>query len=288
MAWNGSDGAAKPQKIERKAKPSAWRGLLAAIIVIGGAVGICLYFFDPATVGGQCAKDKAKTSKIAEVTPDLVSEVQTQEDEPKSHKRQKQFWEVDASMTNGFNDAMIRKWKALRRPKPAFTNDMAVNIPRLACEIFDNRVENEIAVLITMAPGTSMIGMPKYGDDYEQAFLKSCETPIIISEDDDEFTKQLKNDVIQVKIDLLDRIRDGEKIGDIMRDARLEAQRLSQIKNDIISLLRENIADENMDDNDVELCYAAANKLLEQHGIAPVKPLSINKYWLKHRINESY
>ena len=87
MAWNGSDGAAKPQEVTGRSKPSAWRGLLAAIIIVGGAAGAYLMFLGPASGGSARVRGKDKVAKIAEVTPELSS--QTVEEAPAAEEPQK-------------------------------------------------------------------------------------------------------------------------------------------------------------------------------------------------------
>ena len=281
-----------PRENRGKGKKSAAShfGLARLVVwaVVGFAVaGIAYFFAMQSGAVSEKMEKKAKKGLIAEVKPEIsqggAEAEETHESVKAEPSREIPFWEQDN--TNGFNSAMIKKWKFMHRPKPSFTNDMAKNMPKLECEIFDSRVENEIAVLMTLKPGASMVGMPKYGEEYEREFLESCEQPIIISEEDDEYTKQLKRDMIQVKIELMDRMRNGEKIGDIIREARMEAQRLSQLREDIVSTLRETIADADSDD-DVDLLYESANKMLEAYGISPIKPLSISKYWLQRRLKD--
>ena len=56
--------------------------------------------------------------------------------------------------------------------------------PTFKRSIFKNVAENEIARLVTLRPGDSMIGTRRYDERFESEFKKSLETPIIVSKDD--------------------------------------------------------------------------------------------------------
>ena len=277
--WNQPNWSGRTKVRPPRARFVAWAAVGVAF------AGIAMYaLMRGGEPDGETQEIRCHGGAIAEARPTLPRPMSPEETDFKPVEREIPFWERDD--TNGFNSAMIRKWKFMRRPKPAFTNDMAKNIPKLPCEIFDSYVENEIAVLMTLRPGASIIGMPKYGEDYEREFVESCQRPIIIGKDDDDYTQQLKKDMIEVKSDIISRMQNGEKVGDIIRASRVEAQRLSQIRDDIVAELRRCIHENGAEGSDAELYYEAANKMLEQHGIDPVRPLSISKLWLRRRVDE--
>ena len=271
MAWNGSDNAAKPQKSVKKAKPSAFRGLLAAIIVIGGAVAAYIIFLGPATGGAARDNAKAKAAKIAEVSPDLseYTPVAVDAETVKPQKKRAPFyWEQPT--TNGLNEAQLRKWRNMHLPAPSFTNTAMHARPPSEYEIFGTRAENEIAMFMTMVPGEGLVGSPDYGESFRDEFLKSCETPIIIDEDDTEYEKQLKREMEELKIDLRQRMRNGEDICEIMAETREEMMRLGVVRQQIESEMRDMLEGaETLEDFDD--CVEAANKLLESQGIAPLR-----------------
>lgn len=270
MAWNGSDGAAKPQKVAKKSKPSVFRGLLAAIIVIVGAVGAYLMFLGPATGGGTREKVKAKPTKIAEVAPDLSAsnvEIVTEAVKPQK-KRAPFYWEQPT--TNGLNEAQLRKWRNMHLPAPSFTNTAMHARPPSEYEIFGTRAENEIAMFMTMVPGEGLVGSPDYDESFKDEFLKSCETPIIIYDDDTEYEKQLKREMEELKIDLRQRMRDGEDICEIMAETREEMMRLGVVRQQIESEMRDMLSESESAD-DFDDCIEAANRILESQGIAPLR-----------------
>ena len=136
--------------------------------------------------------------------------------------------------------------------------------------IFKNVAENEIARLITLRPGDSMIGMRRYDERFESEFRKSLETPIIISKDDSPEDAELKKSMIAVKIEICDRLAGGEKLKEILEGARSELQRLARVKRNIQQEVRSQIASDTSD-ADVQTYIDAANILLEKEGIAPIK-----------------
>lgn len=267
--WNGSDrkGAAPVQPKVTAKKPSPIRGLIAGGAVVVLAAVAYFAFFS----GGEEAQKVRSTKdrgKIKEVTPAAAPKYQEEVKVEKEKPKKPHYWEQPT--TNGLTAAQIRKWKHVRVPPPSYTNNAMLLRPKSHYEIFETRAENEIAMLMTIEPGAGLVGSPNYGEAFKKEFLKSCETPIIVKEDDSEHDKQLKRDMIQTKIELRQRMADGEDICQIMTDARLEAMRLGQIKQEIESqahdLFKEAKTEEDLDDS-----IAAANKMLESKGIAPIK-----------------
>lgn len=269
MSWNRSNGASIAQKKKSGNGNGLVKGAVALVLTVAIGVVVWLMF---STSSSKVEKDDSSSRRlIKEVKPAAAP---TNKVEKVVEKREKPYWEQDN--TNGFNAAMIRKWKFHRRPKPSITNDVAHSHPKMKCEIFDTYAENTIAVLLTLEPGTSLVGMPRYGEDFEKEFLRSCEVPIIVTKDDDEYTRQLKEDMIATKIELRDRMAQGEKLGDIITESRREAMRLGQIKQDIIDQTREIIRETGANEDDARSYFEAANKLLAEKGITPIRPTIFN------------
>jgi len=152
--------------------------------------------------------------------------------------------------------------------------DVPVFVPRNRklpkTHIFNHPCDNQIANLLRLDPGVGTFGNRDY-KGFKDAFLKSCEEPIIVSENDDEWTKQLKRDVIETKIELRARMAEGEDVEAIMRDTRNEYKKLANIKKDIESEVRNTLLNEDVTKEDMEILVEAANRLLEEKGIAPLK-----------------
>ena len=136
-------------------------------------------------------------------------------------------------------------------------------------QIFDNGAENQIAALLTVEPGEGIVGGPDR-ETFTEEFLKSTTVPIIVKSDDPEEVKALKRAVNQVKIELKAAYDRGEDLVDIIEKSYEDCRRLKQYKTDLFGEVLDYSAKEEVTDGDVKDYLTAANKLLEQKGIAPL------------------
>ena len=177
------------------------------------------------------------------------------------------------------------KWNIHHRPPAAYTNNTSQTEPRPAYAIFDTRSDNSIAALLTVPPGTAAVGDPEYELWFTRDFLKSLETPIIVTKDDTPEEAQLKRDMIATKIDLKARYDAGEDIALIMKESREELQRLSVYRTEIESAFREMTSKPGITEQDVDDFVESANIMLEAKGIAPMTLGPIAKRRLLRRAN---
>lgn len=255
------------------------KGLLALVAVV--AIGAGVYFMlssDAPVPEKKEAPAKARTIAETVVAP-KVEEVPVE--------KKKRFWEVDASETNGFTRMQMRKWEIAHRPPPGYTNDAVKTRAKARCHIFKHRSENEIAMLLTTEPGQGMIGTPIYRGMNED-FQKSLTEPILINAEDDDYARELKKLMNETKADLADRIRKGENLEQILKDTRAEYQRLAQYKMMLQQDLRKFTKDSSHTDQDIDDFVKAANKLLEEKGIAPLNVGPITRRRLATLKGEEY
>lgn len=281
MSWNGSNGASAPKQKPVNGARAVSKGAIAGVIVVLGAAA-ALYFLMPASAPTpKASAPKEKSNAIVEATAEIVEKVTEKPVEKKveAPKRSKKYWEEDVMPPN-LSEAQQRKWKHRHTPPPSHTNTVFLTRPKAQYEIFDSHIENEIANLMTIEPGMGLVGEPNYNERTVQEFLKSCETPIIITEDDDEYQAQLKRDMIQMKIDLRDRMAQGEDLVQILTEAREEAMRLGNIKQELEHEMREMIKDSQTVD-DAQSIVDACNTLLERKGIAPLANSPLTERYLR-------
>ena len=226
--------------------------------------------------------DKPATSRTIKAVQPQLSTNKTEKAEKPVPLYATKFWELDESKTNGFTEGMIRKWKLARRPLPKELPKATYKKDKYA--IFSHRSENAIAGLLMHKPGQGMIGTPVYGEKFEQDFLESCEEPIFVDENDDEYSRNLKELMKQTKIELRQRMADGENLSQILLDTHKELQKLGQIRQDIETSMRKAIAENAETEADVNDCFEAANVLLESKGVAPMRPNPILMKSLMHII----
>ena len=120
-----------------------------------------------------------------------------------------------------------------------------------------------------------MIGTRRYDSRFEADYAKSLSTPIIVKDDDPPDVAAMKRAMIDAKIEISDRMRQGEKLSDILEETRSELMRLSRVKRDIEKLVRDETRNQNVTEAEVADYITAANKLLEKEGIAPINGSSI-------------
>ena len=158
----------------------------------------------------------------------------------------------------------------LHRIRGEVTNDVSrTSVSKY--EIFEHHCENEIACFLTMTPGEGLVGDPRYNGSFKAEFLKSLENPIVIGPDDDEYARELKKAVRDTKINLKAALDRGEDIEQIMLDTRREMQELHNYKRLLQNELSEYRRKEGVTDDDVEDFIKAANIMLAEKGIAPLK-----------------
>lgn len=258
MAWNRSTETAKPVQKASKKTP----------VGVFIALGLCLvalaawWFLRPSDKPETADKD-VKPTRIKEVKPAAApkAEEAPQKVEKPKHEVGK-FWYTDDGK------------KMITLVKNGATNDVEVYVPKNRkvprTRIFEHRSENQIANLLRLEPGTGVFGNQDY-KGFKEDFLKSCEVPIVASQDDDEWTAQLKKDVTAAKIDLRNRLADGEDIEQVMRDTREEYKKLAAIKNMIEKEVLHTLINEDVTADQMAAIREAANKMLEEKGIPPLK-----------------
>lgn len=265
MGWNGSDGKKAAAQPKRTSKPAWQKGLAAGAIVVVAALGV-VYFLRPEATEEEEEK-KPSNALIGEVEPYAPAAVATEE-KVEEEKREVPYWERDT--TNGLTFTQLMKWHIHHRPPAAITNNTSQTEERPAYAIFKHNSENEIAALLTMEPGETLVGEPDYSRWFTHDFLKSIETPIVVKNDDPEDVQALKRDMIQVKIDLKARYDAGEDIAEVMRQTREDYQELARYKDEIRDAFRE-MSKDAVTEADVDDFLNAANQMLDKKGIAPME-----------------
>lgn len=147
-------------------------------------------------------------------------------------------------------------------------------------EIFENRVDNEIACLVSVEPGTQVFGNRNYGPNFTKRFLKSLEKPIIATHEDTEYEKSVKRAVNEAKIELKAAYDRGEDIVEVMNETRKELQRLGRYREELVQMARKEARRAEQPD-DVKDIVTAVNKMLDQKGLAPIRPNSISRLALQ-------
>lgn len=258
--WNRSSPVrAKTDK--RGVKPSrVWRGILAGLAVAVPVIALCIMFFADGDSVQRMGSGGGRKF-IKEAKPALT----VAKDEVK----------VSASMSSAPNAVMqsgsAGAVSSNESQTPAKEEKGGVDLRKFRKRRFEFESEEQIAMLLETKPGDFILGDCECGDQFVKDFNDSLFKEIEIKEDDDEKTKCLKRDVTAAKAELKAAMDRGEDITKIIKDTYYDLQKIGRYKDELELQLAELRRDEKVSYADYEDFVAAANKMLEEKGAAPIR-----------------
>ena len=276
--WNGSDrkGAAPAQPKVTAKKPSPVRGTVAGAVVVVLAL-VAYFVFFSGTDKPQAEKSDKERGRIREVAPAAAPKAKTNE-VVKVEKIKK------PSIPTYIDSNGVKRYRGGLRVNEG-KSEVTIDIAKFhQPDIFKNYAESQIAFLITTEPGEPIFGEydyghPRFRKELENALINKIEE----SEDDTEEDRKLKQAVTDVKAELRQALKRGEDISQILADTRHELQRLGQFQRDMEDQVREMSKNAEVSNEDLEDYVAAANKMLAEKGIAPLKLNCVSKRAMKYR-----
>ena len=139
--------------------------------------------------------------------------------------------------------------------------------------IFANSADQKIAALLLLEPGEMMIGDASslFGKGFIRSFSRSIETPIVVTDNDDEFAANLKRAVIDTKLELKSRYDEGEDIAQLMLKERNELQALGLYREELKEEIHKLARDKSLSEEAMQDFINAANKMLEERGGKPLE-----------------
>ena len=271
--WNRSAANNAPPT-QRGAK----RGILFCLCVLAVLVGLailCVWLLGGRGDAGMRRPAVAKPAKIADAKPatnDAAkaenSDADTAKDDGEWHppknayKDERGVWRYPGGL------------RVYDPTRPRKTTDLRMEGDKPS--IFHYRAEKEIERLLTLEPGRPMFGTRRYDERFEKDYLESLKEPIIISKDDSDEDKALKQMMIDTKIEISDRMRNGETLKGILEEVRNELQRMAEYKRSLQQMVVKDVKD-GMTEQELDDYVKAANIMLEQNGIPPIKNTAILK-----------
>lgn len=180
----------------------------------------------------------------------------------------------------------MRKWTAMHLPPSGYTNDTSLTEAQPEYAIFNTAAENEIACLLMMEPGDTIVDVPNYSEQFKREFYEGLKEPIEITEEDSEYQAELKRMMMDARAEMKRQIDAGADLGEILTEAREELLELARYKSMLSFQLGEIQNDATMTDQDLEDFVNAANEMLESKGIAPMELGYIAKMRLKRLAEE--
>lgn len=275
MAWNVPQSGKTPQKSNHN---GGMRPLFLAVAVLIAVAGVGVIAWIASSKPSAPATEKAKPSKkkaavIAIANPAAKpSKPEVKVEDPISYRTNRWGEVVKRQKPETYRDerGVLRYKKGNGRvPNPDdFKNPTRIST-RGNMHEFKHPVENEIAALIMTQPGEPLVGEPDYSN-MKQDFVNALIDKIEISDDDSELDKELKLNVEEMKKELAERVKNGEDIVEIFKEARRELRASAEYKNNLSELVQEQLYNPEISDEDLTSTIQAANKMLEAKGIEPI------------------
>ena len=137
---------------------------------------------------------------------------------------------------------------------------------------FKYNAEEHIAFFLETEPGDVVFGEIPYGQKFVEDFKASLREPVAILPEDSEDVRQLKRSVQEMKEELKAKMDAGEDIAQIMRDARRQLVELGNYRTSLEDELKRIARGGEFNEEEFEKFVNAANKMLEEKGLSPIKP----------------
>lgn len=169
------------------------------------------------------------------------------------------------------------------RSKCVITNKVTQSV-RSRYDVFEHRVESELAFLACMPLGTMVIGNRDFDEQFMRELGEALDDEITISDDDTDEARYYKQTVIDLKKELGSMLKNGEDVAAALSQTRKELQDLGVYKTQLeIELNRFMSNGEDVSEQDVEDFVNAANIMLKEKGIEPFEFNSLTRTIMRHR-----
>lgn len=269
MAWNQPTSTEYSAKRSKPKKTSKGVWLVATAVVVVATAGLVIALLPRGKVTPSAVVEKPAKTKEA-ITPSMPAPKPQQPVEVKvdPNARPTKVGEV----VNGY--VMLPSGR-IHKPTGVVTNRVA-DYGKSKYSIFENRSDNEIAGILMANPGEAVVGTKRYDKWFEKQFLKSIETPIEVSPDDEPWQADLKKLVMQARLELKEAHDKGEDIATIMSESRQQLQDLAKYKQSVKQIYAQNIK-ECATEQEVADLQKAVNVMLEEKGCAPMNFTPLTK-----------
>lgn len=217
--WNRpSEGKVARRGKSSGARSPVLRGSVAGAVVVAAAFA-AWYFLAPSRPAAP--KEGPRLHKLAAIPAAAAA---TNSPAPKAAagnagaKRFEDGVEVVSGTTTTNSSGAVVEVLVLANGKKV----MKVRPPK---PVFENACDQVIAMALSVGPGQSMPPLPHLDKSLEQDFVNSLASPIVINDDDPEDVKELKARVKETKAYLVQEIKKGGSLLEILREHQAEVER---------------------------------------------------------------
>ena len=137
-------------------------------------------------------------------------------------------------------------------------------------KLFHNIADIYISRVVNSKPGNLVVGTLNY-DRFEEQFRKALEQPITFDEDDTPEDVAKKQAVIDTRAELKKMLDRGEDIAKVMREAEAEGRRLWEYRRSLHLEIAKAMKEGKFKADDMQDYVDAANLMLKDKGLSPLK-----------------
>ena len=276
MAWNRPDATQLEAKGRKTKKSGPWiRGVLAAAIVIGGALIGCLIIFDRPENASRSHQDDSQTRQIAEVTPSRpkVPEKTTPDPVEKDEWNGKYPGEKIVSVSTNSSGFLVERTvdRNGRRTRHISTPPSP----------WKHGTDELIANALSAPVRGEMAPLPPMGPEMDKKFRESLKDPLVDQEGDSEELKALREIVRSARAEILERMENGAHFADILNEHRELHNDNGRIRSNAIHELKSIIAEG--DDEGAHKYLVRMNAAFSQMGISQISIEDTQPKWKKSK-----
>lgn len=160
-------------------------------------------------------------------------------------------------------------------PKP--NKKFRIVRPNKGKKLFHNVADVYISRLVNSTPGSGVIGTMNY-DRFAEQLTRALAQPITIDEDDTPEEVAKKQAVIETRAELKQMLDDGVDVAKVMQEAESEMRRLWDYRRSLHLELAKAHKEGTFNSVDMRDYIDAANKMLTDNGMEPLKH---PEFWLR-------
>lgn len=264
--WNRPRPGGVPKPAPRR--PSFVRGALAGLLVVVLAAGGYLAFLADAEKPQPQAVERARrrppvrerrqapSAAVREETNAVPAE--TAVEKPKPKPKHPGFGKYPVEVDENGDRWIVRNGRRRKviRGGPVGTRR----------RLWFNGAENAISALVTVKPGDTIVGF-EIGPGFKEEFANSLLNKIEITPEDTPEEAEEKRLVREAKNELVKAIRNGEDVERIMREEYRNVMKMYNYRQNLLNGLKD-LREKGASVRDLDDYVKAANRLMEQHGMA--------------------
>ena len=269
MSWN-KPSSAPQQPPKKSAPPSLKRGILAGLLVV--ALGaLCYFMFRPsaATPKRDSTKDRGLIKEVAPAVAPKAKEVEKPSPEQIEREIQEGKRGPDGGKPLSQRKLSMNARLELERMRLKPSRTFGFGPDPNKRQLFKFRSEQMLESVMDMQFGEfqPLVDLPP---NLDEDFMESLKHPILPEKEDTPEDKEKKRQMNELKIEIAARLKNGEKLADIIQAEKKASNAVAQYRQESNLFVRDMITN-GEDAESVKAFLGELNKKLEAKGAEPIK-----------------